>query len=168
MRKLLAMPLALTLLISCAPKERDSFDPVPDNYSPILMKRTELEKSIRFVEARPISNAGKIYIKDEFLFVSEKFDGIHVIDNSNPSDPEPLGFITIPGNIDIAISDGVFYADNAVDLVAFRWTGDSIQVTDRNRDVFPELTPPDWGAVPYEYLPENRVENTVITKWVLK
>jgi len=58
------------------------------------------------------------------------------------------------------------YADNAVDLVAFTFDGNGIQVLDRNRDVFPELSPPDLsGYIPFEFTKEERPENTVIVRW---
>lgn len=65
-----------------------------------------------------IEQPGKIYIKDNYLFINEIKKGIHVIDNSNPSSPRPLAFISIPGNGDLAVKDHVLYADSYMDLVA--------------------------------------------------
>ena len=45
-------------------------------------------------------------------------EGIHVLDNSNPSQPEHLGFIKIAGNLDMAIKENILYADNYSDLLA--------------------------------------------------
>lgn len=137
-------------------------------YQPVLMERSALATSIKWVEPKIIGTSGKIYIKDDFLFINEKFEGIHVYDNSDPTNPVAKGFITIPGNVDISIRNDIFYADNARDLVTFRVLNNSIEILDRNENVFPEIRPPDVLGIPSEYIEENRPENTVIVKWILK
>jgi len=66
-----------------------------------------------------LENAGKIYIFGKYLFVNELYQGIHVFDNSNPSHPVNLSFISIPGNVDLAVKSGILYADNYIDLLSF-------------------------------------------------
>jgi hypothetical protein len=136
-------------------------------YTPVIMDRADLEQSIRIIGPREIKDFGKIYIKDSLLFINEKFEGIHVVDNSDPSNPENLAFIVIPGNIDISILNDVIYADNAVDLIAIKYTGDSVRVIDRNRNIFPELPAPEGQYYSYEGS-DDRPENSVIVKWILK
>ena len=46
-------------------------------------------------------------------------EGIHVIDNTNPSAPRTVAFIEILGNVDLAAKDGILYADNLIDLLLF-------------------------------------------------
>lgn len=141
---------------------------VESAYRPVLMLRSDLESSIKVQEPKSIEKYGKIYRKDSLLFINEPYEGIHIYDNSDPQNPENLGFINIPGNIDIAMKGDILYADNAVDLVTMRLNADhSITILDRNRDVFPESSPPDgeW----YYFEGENqRPENSVIVKWVEK
>lgn len=67
---------------------------------------------------RPIIKSGKIYLYKQFLFVGESAQGVHVFDNSDPSAPNPIAFIRIPYNHDIAVRDTVLYADTYVGLVA--------------------------------------------------
>lgn len=74
---------------------------------------------------RPIENLGKIYYKAPYIFINEQAKGVHVLDNSNPNNPQKVGFITIPGNRDIAIKGNYMYADNFKDLVC-------IDITDIN------------------------------------
>ena len=159
--------LALTLT-ACDPTEVG--EPIyqwQSQYEPVIMDRADLEKSISLIEPQTIKEFGKIYIKDSLLFVNEKYEGIHILDNSDPSNPENLGFIVIPGNIDISISNNIIYADNAVDLVAIKYREGGVEVVDRNREVFPELSAPDGGSYSYNAL-NNRPENSVIIKWVSK
>lgn len=66
---------------------------------------------------RDIVKLGKIYTKPPFIYLNESGMGVHVVDNSNPSNPQRVGFIHIPGNQDIAIKNNYLYADNVGDLV---------------------------------------------------
>lgn len=160
----ISLPLLLLLSIgisSCTYTEPSYYN-YDSKYKPVLMERAVLENSIKLLEPQNHGQYGKIYRYDSLLFINEKFEGVHIYDNSDPSFPVNLGFISIPGNIDIAIKDGRIYADNAVDLVVMRYDGRDLQVLDRNKEVFPELKVPDGG-----YVPElsDRPENTVIIKW---
>jgi hypothetical protein len=84
-----------------------------------------------------LQNPGKIYIKDNYLFINEIKKGIHVIDNSNPASPKFVSFINIPGNIDMAVTDNILYADNYTDIVTIDISNPSkIGVLDRIENVF--------------------------------
>jgi hypothetical protein len=78
----------------------------------------ELRSSVKTLPAQDLENPGKIYVKDNYLFINEVKKGIHIIDNSNPSSPKAISFIQILGNIDIAVKDNVMYADSYTDFVA--------------------------------------------------
>ena len=147
-----------------------SVDPVPSEpfpYRPILMTRTTLESSVDLLkDPVKLVHPGKIYIKDNYLFINEKYKGIHVIDNTDPSNPKKAGFLRIPGCIDMAVKGNILYADNAVDLVAIDISNpDNIAVTKRIKYVFPELNPPGQSWIPWNYEAENRPENTIIVGW---
>lgn len=161
MRKavLLLIPF-LYLLVS-------GFDYEPDSgYTPVFMLRNELERSVKLEASRAIVNPGKIYLKDHLIFINEKYLGIHVIDNTNPEDPDNVGFIHIDGCIDMAMKDNVLYADNAVDLVSIeinpQMTG--IQVTSRIKNVFPELIAPDGRSLSPRQN-QARPQNSILVRW---
>jgi hypothetical protein len=160
---LFLFPWILFLLFSCDYGEGlDSHS----NYSPILMTRIQLENSISFHPARDFIRPGKIYTKGQYIFINEKFKGIHVIDNTDPSSPKKLGFIVVPGSIDIAVKESSLYADNATDLVTIDISNiNDLKVTDRVVNAFPELIPPDADVVPDNYSSNNRPQNTVIIGW---
>jgi hypothetical protein len=152
------------LLLSSCYYGDDGLDRKTD-YTPILMTRTQLENSISFHPARDFIRPGKIYTKGQYIFINEKFKGIHVIDNLDPSNPKKLGFIVVPGSIDIAIKESSLYVDNATDLVAIDISNiNDLKVTDRIVNAFPELIPPDADVVPNNYI-SNRPANTVIIGW---
>ena len=86
---------------------------------PVYLSREEFKSTTKTGEARLLINPGKICLYGNYLFINEVNEGIHVIDNSNPSSPRVLSFIEIMGNIDLAASDGILYADNLVDMLLF-------------------------------------------------
>ncbi len=139
----------------------------PSDYYPILMERSELDKSVFVRENQEITEPGKIYYKDQMIYLNEKYKGIHVIDNSNPASPEKIAFINIPGCIDIAIKNNNLLADNAIDLVSIDLSGGvpALKVSKRVRNVFPESTPPDLDYIPAVFNHSNRPENTIIVAW---
>jgi hypothetical protein len=112
------------------------------NYIPVFMKRADLEKSVSWqLEGRDLENPGKIYYKSPYIFVNERYKGVHVINNSNPYNPVKEGFIVAPGCIDMAVKGDIMYLDNAVDLVAIDLN--TKQITSRTRNVFPEPSSPE-------------------------
>lgn len=88
-------------------------------FEPVYTTVQEIRESVAVLPAQPVSSVGKIYFKDGLLFLNEPGEGIHIINNQNPSSPVPLRFVKIPGNYDLAIKGNTLYADSYVDLVAF-------------------------------------------------
>ena len=92
---------------------------------------------------QPIQELFKIYYKDSILFAGESLRGIHVIDNTDPFNPEPIKFIRIPGNSDIAIKGSTLYDNNLSDLVAIDISDlDNIRVVSRVENAFSGLGAP--------------------------
>jgi hypothetical protein len=104
---------------------------------PQTMSKTQFRTAVVVEAPKPILNVGKIYAYQNYIFINEKFKGVHVINNSNPSSPQVVAFITIPGNEDISIKDDFLYADSAIDLVVFNISDiNSIAEIERLEDVF--------------------------------
>ncbi len=87
-----------------------------EGYRPVYSTREEAS-AIAFQSAQPLKQTGKIYSKDNLIFVNELHKGIHVIDNTDPKNPQNIAFISIPGNVDIAVKGNTLYADNFTDLL---------------------------------------------------
>lgn len=97
---------------------------------------------------QPLDNPGKIYIYGDYLFINEPTKGIHILNNSNPSNPVNRNFIPIEGNVDLAINNNILYADNYVDLLAFDLSDlNNIKLIKRVEDVFNHLYRHDTGQV---------------------
>jgi hypothetical protein len=133
---------------------------------PVYMSFGEFRSSFQKSGPVDITMPGKIYFKDGFLFVNEYRKGIHVIDNSDPANPQKIAFYEIMGNVDMAIKGNILYADSYIDLVA-------IDITDINNpreagrltNIFPEVVPEGDKWYPY-----TCVDNTkgVIIDWEVK
>lgn len=157
----------LGLFVSCI--GGDWTDTVADTtsaYTPMLMERDQLEKAVIYKTGQEMVNPGKIYIYGNTLFMSDRYNGVHIIDNSNPREPKKTGYIRVPGCVDMAVKQNIMYLDNAVDLIAIDLDKlPEIVITSRVRNVFPDLLPPDANTMPEEFLPANRPANTIIVGW---
>jgi len=130
---------------------------------PQYMSYDDMRKPSKSTAANAIQNSGKIYIKDNYLFVNEKFKGIHVFDNTNPSAPVNLTFIDIPGNVDLAVRGNYLYADNFVDLIVLDISNitSPIEVA-RLKDIFPYTIPEATEAYPIANIDQKQ---GVIVGW---
>ncbi len=161
--KWLVLPVSL-MLMGCPPRinERQYTE-----YTPILLSRSDLNKSIEFQQPREIATPGKIYVYENYLFVGELNRGVHVFDNSTPENPVNIGYLRIPGNEDISIKNGILYADNAVDLVTINLQDVNNPVlVKRTKNVFPEVAPPDQLFIPRSFEKSNRPsDDMIIVGW---
>jgi len=141
----------------------DFVEPV-SRYEPVYLQRAEFENSVVIKNSISIGTSGKIYVKDDFLFINELFKGFHVYDNSDPTNPKSIKFIEAPGATDMAIRSNMIYINQATDLIAVSYNSDTnaINLTKRIPNTFPPLQSPD-GEVAY-----NIPENAVVIDWKLK
>lgn len=137
-------------------------------YTPIIIERATLENSIASMSAQKLQNPGKIFIRGIHLFVIEQFYGVHIFDNSNPSNPVSLGFIRILGCTDVTVQGKIMYAASAVDMVTLD-ISDFLAVKElrRERNILPEITS-QYGDIPERYTSQNRPKGTIIIAWKKK
>lgn len=139
-------------------------------YIPLLMDRTELEKSVTLVaSALPMQHPGRIYVYSNWLLVVEQYKGLHLIDNTDPANPVRKGFLRVPGCQSMAVGKGILYVDNAVDLVGVKIDLGTLTAVElaRNRKALPEINGPN-GYIPWKFSRVNRPANTEIVGWTLK
>jgi len=126
-------------------------------YEPVYKSKAEVRANIKSNAPVALKKTGKLYVYGNYIFLNEVDKGIHVIDNSNPSNPRNIAFIDIPGNQDIAVKDNMLYADLYTDLITIDVSNPaSISVKKIIDDVFPER---NWG---YNFIPDN---SKVIVDW---
>lgn len=106
-------------------------------YEAIYQPREVFESSIVGEAARPLNNPGKIWRYNSMLLVNERYSGVHIIDNSDPTSPRFMAFINIPGNVDMAVKGNRLFVDSGPDLVSIDITDvNNIRVVDRVQNVF--------------------------------
>ncbi len=104
---------------------------------PVTISVEQIRSGISTQTPQDLVNPGKIYAKDNYLFINEVKKGIHIIDNSNPQQPKNIAFLQIPGVIDMAVKENTLYADNYIDLVTFDISSPlAIKETGRIKEVF--------------------------------
>ena len=125
---------------------------------PLKMSKADFKKAIDVIAPVPMDESGKIYVYGEYIFINEKYKGVHVIDNSDPKAPEKIAFIKIPGNVDVSVKDNYLYADSITDLIVLDITDiHNIKIVNRLENVlrdnviFPfEVDIYEWQDIDYE------------------
>jgi len=106
-------------------------------YDPIYLTYNQIRVDITATAGKELNNPGNIYVYEDFLLINEVREGVHVFDNSDPSNPINLAFISIPGNVDMAIQDDILFVDNYMDVLSIN-ISDPLNplLIDRQEDVF--------------------------------
>ncbi|MDR2146575.1 MAG: hypothetical protein LBE91_08985 [Tannerella sp.] len=139
---------------------------------PVMMTEAEFRSSVNVTTtSQRIENYGKICFYNGYLYISEPGEGIHIIDNRNPSSPAQVGFIELLGNADIAVKNDLLYADALIDLVWFDITNPAQpELTGRLENVFPEAVPMAENNYAYDYSNVYTVDGKrkgVLVGWTL-
>lgn len=86
---------------------------------------------------RTLHDPGRIYLKGTLLIINERFKGFHLIDNTDPANPQPLLFLEVPGAQNMAMQGHHMYVDNLTDLVTIDLSDlQNIREVNRQKNVF--------------------------------
>jgi hypothetical protein len=85
-------------------------------YKPVFSTDSTLLR-VQSEAPRTMKHPGKIYVKDNLVFQNDIGYGIHIIDNSVPSQAHPVGFIRIWGSSEISIKGNYLYTNSYDALV---------------------------------------------------
>lgn len=115
------LPLHLSIIIalgfmmqSCV---KDTLQTTYTYFLPVYKSKAEVWKSIKSDPPQPLRKTGKLFLYGNYIFINELNKGVHIIDNANPRAPKNISFISIPGNIDMAVKNNTLYADIFTDMV---------------------------------------------------
>ena len=110
--------LSIILLSSCWDFGRKPYPPAKKvwGYKPVYSTDPAL-LNVKVEAPRAVTNAGKIYVKDNLIFQNDIGYGIHVIDNSNPAQPKQAGFIRVNGSSEMSIKGNFMYVNSFTSLV---------------------------------------------------
>ncbi len=107
--------------------------------TPVYERKDVVLANIQSNGAKAIESPGKIFIYGDYIFLNELDKGVHIIDNSNPSNPVVKAFVSIPGNVDIAVKGNTLYADMYSDLLSIDITDPlHVKLLKNMPNVFPE------------------------------
>jgi len=146
-------------------------------YTPIYAKPNEAVLKTTVIDPIPYSKAGKIITYKNYILINKPLEGIHILDNSDPTAPENIAFFQLKGNIDLAIVDDRLYADMFSALVV-------IDVSDmENPKLIDDFTVEDvfyydpwWNFEPleeardYDYISSDPIDYSkgIVVGWELE
>ncbi len=131
------------------------------NYEPVYITRAQLENSVVLENPKTTIKSGKIYIKDDIMFVNDVNKGFQIYNYSNATNPVAIGYINFPGATDLAIRNNILYVNQAVDLVSvnYNFANNTIAVTNRIKNAFPQkLSPQGFSG--------NPTNDQIIINWI--
>lgn len=96
------------------------------------------EQSIALLGSRDYENLGGIVYKAPYIFLTESYRGIHVVDNSDPVNPIKIAFISIPGCNSFTVRNDKLYAVTGRDLVTLEYSESSLEEVSRLENYFAE------------------------------
>lgn len=132
--------LALIFILSGC---EDKFTEEYLSLEPVYMSYKDFREAVKSESTHSLEKPGKIYYKDNYLYINEIMKGIHVYNNTNPASPQYVGFITIPGNVDMVIRGNIMYADSYIDLVGIDISNPAnVKEVARLKSVFAYSVPP--------------------------
>jgi hypothetical protein len=134
--------------------------------APVYMSYADLRAAVRTEQNIELKNPGKIYYKDNYIFIVEELKGIHVFDKTNPASPVKKTFVNLPGVVDISIAGNILYADSYVDLVMLDvQNADNIRETARVKDILPYTVPPTGNNLPTANVD---IKKGVVKEWEVR
>lgn len=83
----------------------------------ITLSLDDLRSGFAVESVKTLEKPGNIYVYGKYLFINEQHDGLHIVDNSDPSNPIFIGYLRIPGNSDLVIRNNMLYANSGPDMV---------------------------------------------------
>jgi len=138
---------------------------------PVFMPTETFRNSVKVTaEPHAITSIGKMCFFNNYLYISEPEKGIHIINNTDPANPQQTGFIELLGNADLAIRNGMLYADSYIDLVWFDVSNPALPLLKGRLDsIFPNAFPMTQNQYGIEYQTIYSGSNKgIITGWVVK
>lgn len=157
--KQFAFLLGLLLILGSCDKTYNKYN----CYEPVYTDEGTFRTPASYESPRDIDQDGRIYFKDNFLFVVQPNEGIHFIDNSDPKNPTNKGFLKVMGTSGLAIKDNYLYITALVDLVTIDVSdiNNPVEVK-REEDIFPTALP-----LMEKNYPTKTIDKTkgIVTSW---
>lgn len=145
--KTIAALLVVVLLTGCLRTNLVDDEEPQMAYVPIYASANDLQE-VNVSEARPTVKAGKIYVYGKYIFQNEQYQGIHVIDNTDPAHPVKKAFISIPFNTELAVRANHLFVNCVNDLLV-------IDVADPTNPTIVSRTPNAFPVISQTHPPHH-------------
>jgi len=165
MKKLFISACVALLYFSC--KNTPVIGVTVSKYKPVLIARNSLPNSVFTQAPSDISNPGKYLVNGNYLYVVEKYKGVHIFDNTNPASPKNMAFIVVPGIETISILNNSLYVDNSIDIVSLDISNPANPtLISRIPNAIPQPGPPDGLPLDSQVNQNTWPHNSVVVNWV--
>jgi hypothetical protein len=94
---------------------KDSEDLIVDGFAPVYID-FDVTK-IKNEKPKPLISGTNFILYKTLIFLIEKNEGIHIVDNSNPALPNFISFIALPSVQHLTAAEDVLYINYGKDLV---------------------------------------------------
>lgn len=148
----------LAVLLSGCIEETCQEDRLVRGFDPVVVSADEWRSS-SFTCGAPldICEATSFYVYEDYLFLVENGQGLHILDNSDSNNPVPITFMEAPGGQGISVRNDILYLNQYVDLVAFDLTNpENPTLVGRTENVFE----------PYSVFAEVLGEDQFVVNWI--
>ncbi len=133
---------------------------------PVYMDYETFRTSVKMQAPQSIKAPGSIYRKDDFLLIVEPNEGIHFINNANPSSPQKVGFLKVMGCNGMSIKDNYLYVNSFTDMVVIDVSSwEHPQEVARMKDMFPQVLPSYNESYPIAKIDK---EKGIVVGWEIK
>jgi hypothetical protein len=170
MKKIVLLFLLAGLLMDCSFDSSQTLSYTINE--PVFISGVEFRNSVKITNnVHELSNYGKICFYKGYLYISDPGKGIHIVNNTDPSNPQITGYIELTGNYDLTIRNDLLYADAWIDLVWFDISNPSRPtLKGRIEDIFPNAFPAIQNEYDYNYelCRAGIEEGKVVVGWELK
>ena len=147
------LSIILIALASCEDKRLQTYTA----NVPIYLSYDDLRSSFEVISAASLEKPGKIVFYGSYMFINEHQKGIHVADLSDPSNPELIAFLEVPGNVDMAIRNDMLYAESYVDLLVIDISNpEQAVLSKRIEDMFEYIIPPYDYDYPLDEIDQDK------------
>ncbi|MEL6805112.1 MAG: hypothetical protein AAFO91_15175, partial [Bacteroidota bacterium] len=135
-------------------------------YEPVLIYPEDFRVDIQPEISRGVCNPSGFYYYENYLLVIDRNEGLHIVNNQDPTNPDFVAFLPIKGAVGLAVYNDILYVNNVTDLVTFDLsTPEAPDMLERIEDVFPpyssltgDLANLD-GAIVIDYVETDQVRN---------
>ncbi len=141
----LLLPLLLTACLEDDCQETVTFRA----FDPITITANEWRSDVFTpTAAETVCDPSGFYVYGDYLFVLDRNEGLHLIDNRDNANPRPVAFVPIRGGQGIAVRNNVLYVNQYIDLLAFDISSpESPRFLSRTEDAFNPYTVFSSGMV---------------------